>query len=423
MNKLIFSLIYCVLILLNQAQAKDLLLKNATILTAEKTGTISQASVLIKDGRIAAVGHDLSTPAGATVVDLTGKTISPGLIASDSLLGMVEISGGSDAAETGSKTSSISAGYDVQYVINPNSSAIPVARQGGITRAVIMPGTGNSAYGGQAAILSLNGDQNTGLLPQIGVVWELPITKAGRGAAFVQLKAELTDVRRYSKDKSALNNGELSARDWSLADLDALVPVVTGNKPLAVKADRASDIRALLQLAKQEKLKIILVGAAEGWTLAKDIAQAKVPVMLDPTDNLPGDFNALGASSDNAIKLHNAGVSLILRGGSSPHDAGKLRYIAGIAVANGLPYDVALKAVTVNPARVWGATGFGSIAVGQSADLAIWSGDPFEPQSELIALYIEGQPQSLYSRQNQLEEKYIKANDKTTASDLTNKGN
>lgn len=416
MKKITLILIHCALFLLNQAQAKDLILQNATLLTAESTGTIKQASILIKDGRIAAVGQNLPTPAGATIVDLSGKIISPGLIASDSLLGMVEISGGSDAAETSSKMSSISAGYDVQYVINPDSSAIPVARQGGITRAVVIPNAGNSPYAGQAAILSLNDHRKAGLLPQIGVAWELPIGKTGRGAAFVQLKAELADVRRYSKDKSAFHDGELSARDWSLADLDALEPVITGNKPFAVKADRASDIRALLQLAKQEKLKMILIGAAEGWTQAKDIAQAKVPVMLDPTDNLPGDFSALGASSDNAVKLHNAGVSLILRGGSSPHDAGKLRYIAGMAVANGLPYDIALKAVTINPARVWGFTDFGSIAVGQSADLAIWSGDPFEPQSELIALYIEGQSQSLHSRQNQLEEKYIKATSKTTSS-------
>lgn len=393
------------------ATAQTLVFQNARILTADQAGTIEQGSVVVKDGRIVAVGTDIQLPAGAELVNLNGKTLTPGLVASDSLLGIVEISGGANAAETASRNAVISAGYDVQYAINPYSSAIGVARKGGITRAVVMPNAGpaNATFAGQAAVLSLGEGIPADIQAQVAVVWDLRASAYGRGAAFVQLKADLADVRKYARSKSALVKGELLSRDWSTADLDALVPVIEGRKRLAAKVDRATDILALINISREEKIKLVLVGAAEGWKVAEHIARAGIPVMVDLTNNLPSNFDEIAATSENAARLFSAGVPLILRGGSSAHDAGKLRYFAGMAVARGLPYDAALQAVTATPARLWGATDVGTIAAGQQADIAIWSGDPFEPLTELVALYIRGKAQPLISRQEQLEDKYIDA--------------
>lgn len=408
MTNLNAFLISIALLTSSQLAAQTLALQNVKVHTAAAAGTLENTTVLIKDGKISAIGTNLAIPANAVVQDLAGKVVTPGLVVTDTLLGMVEISGGANAAETGSRTAAISAGYDVQYAINPHSSAIAVARQGGVSSAVVIPnaGAGNANFAGQPAILHLSA--KPGISAQTAVVWEMRAQAAGRGALFVQLQAELADVKRYARNKSAFAKGELTAKEWSVVDLDALLPVIQGKKPLIAKADRASDILTLLQLSQQEKLQLVLLGAAEGWQVANEIAAAGVTVIIDPTNNLPSNFDEIAASADNAAKLHQAGVNIIIKGGSSAHDAGKIRFFAGMAVARGLPFDIALQAVTVRPARVFGATDFGTVTVGQKANLAIWSGDPFEPLTELNALYIDGIAQALTSRQNQLENRYIK---------------
>lgn len=399
------------------AVAEPVALRGARIMTADKAGTIESGTVLIDKGRIVSVGPDVRLPAGTQVVDLTGMTITPGFIATDSVIGMVEISGGSDAAETSSRSGRISAGYDVQYAINPLSTTIPVARKGGVTRAIVMPNPGadNATFSGQAAILSLQESLQPEITPHVGVVWDMRTGAYGRGATFVQFRSDLADVRRYAKDPKLFAKGEIVSRQWSEPDLQALVPVIRGEKPITVRVDRASDILTLIDIAAAEKIKLVLVGAAEGWVVAHQIARAGIPVAIDPSDNLPGDFDEIGATSDNAAKLHAAGVQLIIRGGAAAHDAGKVRFFAGMATARGVPAEDALKAITATPAMIWGASDLGSIAAGKRADVAIWSGDPFEPATALRGLYIGGQEQSLLSRQDSLEARYIPAAQRSAA--------
>ena len=391
------------------ASAETIALRNSTILTADTQGQIENGTILIENSRIVAVGQNVSVPSDARIVDLSGMTVTPGFIVTDTLLGIVEISGGANAAETSSQTSDISAGYNVQHSINPLSTAIPVARKGGVTRAVVMPypGADGATFAGQAAILDLNGNLEGNISGPVGIVWDMRTKDYGRGATFTQLQADLDDVRKYVRDASSLQKGKLLSRDWSRADLDALSPVVKGDMPLTVRVDRASDILTLLNLAKAQKIRLVVVGASEGWLVAKQIADAGVPVAVDPSDNLPGSFDAVGAMSDNIARLYEAGVRLIIRGGSSAHDAGKLRYFAGMSVAKGVPSDEALKAVTSTPAGVWGDGTFGMIKVGMLADIAIWTGDPFEPMTDLSSLYISGVEQKLESRQDALAQKYI----------------
>ncbi len=403
----------CASSLASHALARPVAFINARILTATAAGEIPNGTVIVEGGKITALGPEISPPSDAEIIDAQGKTITPGLVASNTSIGAVEISGGADAAETGSGSKRVTAGYDVRYAINPYSPLISVVRRGGVTRSIVTPEDGDSSlgtrYAGQAAVIHLGEGPNVVVRAKAGVVWSLGASESGRGAAFVQFQAELADVRQYGRRPDSFRKGELRARDWSEADLKALLPVVERRTPLVAGADRASDILALLDLAAEERLKLILVGASEGWLAAEAIAAAGVPVILDVTANLPSNFDQIGASLKNAQRLHEAGVRLVIQGKPTGHEAGQLRYFAGLAVAHGLPYAAALEAVTVNPARVWGEEGFGALAVGQEADIAIWEGDPFEPLTDLSALYIRGERQSLRSRQNFLEEKYIGA--------------
>lgn len=408
MNNLNTFLISIALLASSPLAAQTLALQNVKVHTAATAGTLENTTVLIKNGKITAIGENVTIPANAVLQDLSGKVITPGLVATDTLLGMVEISGGANAAETGSRTATISAGYDVQYAINPYSTAIAVARQGGVSSAVVIPNAsaGNANFAGQAAIMHLSATPN--ISAQTAVVWEMRTQAAGRGSLFVQLQAELADVKRYARNKSAFAKGQLTAKEWSVVDLEALLPVIQGKKLLITKVDRASDIQALLQISQQEKIQLVILGGAESWLVAPELATAGVSVIIDPTNNLPSNFDKIAASAENTAKLHQAGVNIIIKGGTSAHDAGKIRFFAGMAVARGLPFDVALQAITVKPARLFGAADFGTVAVGQKANLAIWSGDPFEPLTVLHDLYIDGIAQSLTSRQNQLETRYIK---------------
>ena len=228
-----------------------------------------------------------------------------------------------------------------------------------------------------------------------------------RNAAVVEFKEILADVRSYMRNKAAYERNQTRAYAVSKADLEALIPVVEGRMPLLIGVQRASDIRLALQLAREEKLKIILDGADEGWMVANEIAAAHVPVIVNPTDDLPSSFERIHASMENASRLQSAGVEVIVANVAEGYRVRELRYLAGDAVAYGLPWDAALKAVTINPARAFGfADRAGSLEPGKDADVVVWSGDPFEPLSQPKAIFIKGEEQPLTSRQLQLRDRY-----------------
>jgi imidazolonepropionase-like amidohydrolase len=229
-----------------------------------------------------------------------------------------------------------------------------------------------------------------------------------RGAQVAALKAVLADVRAYAANRGAWEKGSYRELGLSKADLEALVPLAQGRTPLIARVHRAADIRAVLKLAREEKLQLVLEGAEEGWMAAAEIARAGAPVIINPITDRPESFEILGATLENAARLHAAGVTLAFTGPEgAAHRAREIRYGAGTAVAWGLPWDAALAAVTVNPARMFGVSErTGSLEPGKDSDLVIWSGDPFEPLSTPRAVYIRGQAQDLTTRQTELRDRY-----------------
>jgi len=406
------------------------------------TSVIENGTVVIQNGRVVSVGTG-GAPVGARIIDARGKVVSPGFVAVDSGLGGIEVSsvGGSDDLRNGAN--SISASFDVSYGLDPWSFTLPVARLGGITRAVVVPshagggggggghahddsdfaGVGHAGYqspslfAGQAAIIHLGPDLEGGgtdILVKPRVAMVAPFGEAGagivggaRGAQFTQFKESLAEVRLYARNRGAYDRAGLRDLSLSRADLEALIPVANGTMPLIVTVRRAADIQQVLRLAREEGVRIILDGAEEGWLVAAQIAAANVPVLLNPLANLPGNLETRAARMQNATVLNAAGVVIAIKGNDGAHRVRETRYNAGNAVSHGLPYDAAIEAITVNPAKIFGMAGqFGELRAGAAADVVIWSGDPLEPLSNAETIFIGGAEQAPTSRQFLLRDRY-----------------
>jgi imidazolonepropionase-like amidohydrolase len=396
--------------------AQTVAITHARIATMGPAGEVN-GTVLVRDGRIVAVG-DPKVPADAKVIDGAGGIVTPGFVLADARLGVMDVAQVPMSVDRAQHNPAISASFDMSDALDPDSVLIPVARLGGITRAVVTPlyddaGGRMLQFAGQAAVVDLG--QRTEMLtrPRVAMVIELGeggAERAGgaRGAALAELRATLADVRAFMRNRAAYERG--ATRDFALSrgDLEALIPVVEGRVPLVVSVDRASDILQAIAFAREEHLKLILDGATEGWRVAAQIAAAGVPVIVDPRQDLPQDFAKLGARLDNAARLQAAGVIVVLKDGEGGnYRARELRYGAGQAVAHGLPHAAALAAITINPARVFGiADRVGSIEPGKDADIVLWSGDPFEPLSQPRAILVRGIEQPLVSRQTLLSDRY-----------------
>jgi len=395
---------------------------------------IENGTVVIREGKIVSVGSG-GAPSGARVIDAVGKTVAPGFVAVDSGLAGTEVSSVSGTNELRNSANTLSAAFDISYGLDPWSFTLPVARLGGITRAIVVPqhpgssgghvhedetaGAGDGGYqtpglfAGQAAIINLGQGSNILVKPRVAMV--APFGEAGadiaggaRGAQFVLFKETLSEVRLYARNKSAYERAGLRDLSLSRADLEALIPVANGTMPLIVTVHRASDIQQVLRLAREEGIKLILDGAEEGWLVAGDIAAAGVPVLLNPISNLPSDFEMRAARAENAAALNAAGVVIAIKGNEgSTHRAREARYNAGNAVSHGLPYSAAIAALTVNPAKIFGMAGqFGQIAPGAAGDVVVWSGDPLEPLSQPSAVFVNGVEQPLTSRPLMLRDRY-----------------
>ena len=420
------------LALVGPAAAQDVAITGGRVLTG--TSVIENGTVVVRNGRVVSVGTG-AAPAGLRTIDARGKIVTPGFVAVDSGLGGSEVGSVRGSNDLANDANSLSAAFDLSYGLDPWSFTLPVARLGGVTRAVVTPqhagsggghshddsdfaGAGHGGYqspglfAGQAAVIKLGGAD---ILVKPRVAMVAPFGEAGkgvaggaRGAEFVLFKETLAEVRLYARNKAAYDRAALRDLSLSRADLEALIPVANGSMPLIVSVNRASDIQQVLRLAREEGVKVILDGAAEGWLVADEIAAARVPVLLHPITNLPGNFEMRAARMQNAAALNAAGVVIAIKGNEgSTHRARDIRYNAGNAVSHGLPFAAAIQAITVNPARIFGFDGqFGELKPGAAGDVVVWSGDPLEPLSQPSAVFIDGVEQPLQARNLLLRDRY-----------------
>ncbi|MFY0399558.1 MULTISPECIES: amidohydrolase family protein [Brevundimonas] len=414
------------------ALAQDVAITGGQVLTG--TSVIENGTVVIRNGKVVSVGTG-AAPAGLRVIDARGKVVTPGFVAVDSGLGGTEVGSVRGSNDLANRANTLTAAFDLSYGLDPWSFTLPVARLGGVTRAVVTPQHGGSGGGhshddsdfagagaggfqtpglfaGQAAVIKLGGAD---ILVKPRVAMVAPFGEAGkavaggaRGAEFVLFKETLAEVRTYARNKAAYERADMRALSLSRADMEALIPVAEGRMPLIVTVNRASDIQQVLRLAREEGIKIIMDGAAEGWLVADEIAAANVPVLLHPITNLPANFEMRAARMQNAAALNAAGVVIAIKGNEgSAHRARDIRYNAGNAVSHGLPFAAAIQAITVNPARIFGFDGqFGELKAGAAGDVVVWSGDPLEPLSQPSAVLIDGVEQPLQARNLLLRDRY-----------------
>lgn len=391
------------------------LIRHGKIYTVGAAGTLADGDVLIENGKIVAVGTNLPAPANAAIIDAKGKPVTPGLMASYTQLGIEEVGMVNESNDSEADQDVVSAAFDVADAVNPNSTLIPIARIAGVTRSLTAPGMGKGVFYGQAAVIDLgNGPdlvdkRHAGILVTLGPIGD-DTDRGTRPDTWAKFREMLDDAREYWADRAAYHRpGGSRDQRTNRIDLDALGPVIRGEEPLLVHAERASDIRQAVQYATANHLKIVILGAEEGWMVAKDLAEAHVPVIIDTQHNLPASFADIGATLKNAARMDAAGVTVTFMPESSDpaQFARTIAQVAGNAVSYGMPWDHALAAITKNPAEVWGvADQYGTLEAGKDADVVIWDGDPLEVTSAPTAVFIKGAKMPMVSRQTMLRDRY-----------------
>lgn len=378
---------------------------------------IADGTLVVKDGEITAVGEGgaVQIPAGARVIDGRGLWVTPGLFDAESRTGLVDVVMEASAADTGldQHYDAVRAALRVEDGFNSDAVNIPITRMEGVTHAALAPQGGLIA--GRGAVVRLHGRRLEEALVRAPSALYASIGRGGRSVAFgsrggvmLRLREVLDDARQYRRRREDFERNQMRKVAASRLDLEALVPVVEGRLPLVLEAHRASDVRAALRLGREEGLSLVLAGAEEGHLVASEIADAKVPVIVSALPNLPRAFEALGAHLENAARLARAGVTLVLSTREDEFLASRtLRFEAGNAVANGLPWETALAAVTSAPAKVFGlGERLGTLAVGREASLVAWSGDPFEPLTRPRHVFVAGHEVAPRSRQTELRDRY-----------------
>ena len=423
------------------ALAQDFAITNARVVIGDGSAPVENGTVVVRGGKVVAAGTGVAVPAGLRTIDAAGKWVTPGLVVAVTDLGLVDVDSVDDSNDVRARGGPFSAALDVAPAINPGSQHIQISRAGGVTRAAVAPEAGTGIFAGQGAIIDLGADpspivrarafqfvelgENGGRIAGGSRVSAQALFRnALREARELTLRAPLTASKTLAPvslgddtpvDPRLLGAGAAREDDVLLTRFDAaaLVPVVTGAQPLYVHVERAADIRATLALTREfPKLRIVLVGATEGWLVARDIAAAGVPVLATPLNDLPSDFEHIAATQSNVGRMAAAGVKVGLGAFGdqpryAPQYAGNMVALTRVPGASGLDWGRAFAAISSGPAEILGmGDRFGSLRPGRAGDVVIWDGDPLEAGSGVVGVFIDGVEQPLTNHQTKLRDRY-----------------
>jgi imidazolonepropionase-like amidohydrolase len=437
------------------ALAQTIAITGGTVALGDGSEPIEGGTVVIRDGRIVAAGRGIAIPAGARQVDAAGHWVTPGIVAGFSRVGLVEVDAVNATNDTSAGNSPFSAAIDVAPAINPRASAVAISRAGGVTRAAVAPEAARNIFAGQGAIIDLAADMDP--ITRARAFQYVELGEAGadgaggsRASAHVLFRNALREARdlgRFSgvpggggapreprasdqrdfpleevPDNRLLSAGAQRPEDVLLTRFDAaaLVPVLQGRQRLLVHAERASDIIQVLALKREfPSLRLVLVGATEGWTVAERIRAAGVPVIANALNDLPSTFEQLAATQSNVARMRAAGVDVSLglinneearQIRLSTQYAGNLVALGKVPGASGVRWGEAFQMITSGPAEAFGlGSEIGSLKAGRRADVVVWDGDPLENGSAPVLVMIDGIQQPLENRQTKLRDRYRNA--------------
>ena len=398
------------------AQAQNVAITHARLVIGDGSEPIADGTVLVQGGKVIAAGPVVAIPAGVPTIDAGGKWVTPGLVVAVTDLGLVDVGAVEESNDSDADKSPFSAALDVSAAINPNDQPIQVSRGGGVTRAAVAPLGTDSIFGGQGAVIDLGADSDAITKPRAFQYVELGeggARRAGgsRAATYASLRNALAEARELSLAPAGARRDDILL---NRPDAAALIPVITGQQPLYVHVERAADIRMVLALKKEfPALKLVVVGASEGWMVASELAAAGVPVLATPLTDLPNSFEQLGSTQSNVGRMKVAGVKVALGAfGDQPRYAtqyaGNLVALTKVPGASGLTWGQAFAAISSGPAEIMGmGDRFGSLRPGRAGDVVIWDGDPLELTSGPVKVFIDGVEQPLSNHQTKLRDRYL----------------
>lgn len=378
------------------------------------TGTgeiIENATILIEKGLIQKVGKGLPVPAGATTIQAQNATVTPGFVDALTGIGTFEVvQEDTSRSDNQGGNDPIRAAFRVADGYNPASIIIGVTRMHGITSVGAIPRGG--LFSGLSAWADLDGATREESLSRSELALHVHLDESldgkqgGSAGAMLRTREAFDDARTFQKNKASWERNQSREFAASRLDLEAITSALAGKIPVVFHVHRASDILAALQLAKEFNLRPIIAGGAEAWKVAKQLATAKVPVLVNAILAGPTTFDTLAARDDNAALLQAAGVPVVITSGDT-YNARKLRQIAGNAVRAGMPHEAAIAAVTRAPAEAFGmGNQYGTIAPGKVANVVVWTGDPFETSTNVSTVLIRGRRVDLSNRQTALFQRY-----------------
>jgi imidazolonepropionase-like amidohydrolase len=401
-------------------------IRNARIVTVSGP-VIENGTVVIRNGKIEAVGASATVPADAQEIDARGLTVYPGMIDLSTSMGLVEIGSGAPGTVDTSELGEMNPNAQAIIAINPHSAHIAVTRVSGVTTVLSLP-TGN-VISGQGAFINLNGStpREMAVIPQAALAINFPrvstfsfdalfnpqeinINEAikTRDTQLEQLRKILREAEAYGKAQDAYAQDKSLPRPKSSVVLAALVPYVRGERPVIFRANREVDIRAAVRFAEEMRLKPIIIGGNDAWKVTSLLKERNVPVVLTGVLDLPAlEDDFYDVLYENAAKLQRAGVRFCISAGDSGAQVRDLPFNAGMSAAFGLPHDEAIKAVTLYPAQIMNvADRMGTIEAGKMANLVITDGDLLEARTHVRHLFIEGRQIPLVSRHTELYEQF-----------------
>ena len=399
--------------------AETIAITGGRVVVGDGSAPIEGGTVVIRDGKVVAAGARVTIPAGARQIDATGKWVTPGVFAGFTRLGLSEVDAVNGTNDKSGGKSGFSAAIDVAPAIDPFRSPFAVNRAAGVTRAVVAPEAADNIFAGQGAIADLGADGNPVTKArafQFAEFGEDGAASAGgsRAGTHLHFRAMLREAQDYAAGRGTFDDDLLKAEDAK-----ALLSVLRGETRLLIHVEGANDMLRLMELKREfPAIKVVFVGVSEGWRVARELAQAGIPVIASALNDLPATFEMLGATQSNIGRMKDAGVQVAI-GMINDRDSHQLRYTtqyAGNIVslqyvpgATGLTWDEAFAAISSVPAEIMGVGDrLGSLKAGRAADVVVWDGDPLELSSAAIKVIIDGVEQPLTNRQNRLRDRYAR---------------
>jgi imidazolonepropionase-like amidohydrolase len=398
-------------------EAKSIVIKNATIFDGIEDSSYN-GHILIEDGYIKKISKS-SVMQGDKVIDVEGKIVTPGFIAPDTQIGIIEI--GALAVTRDDQSNIYEIGFSIHSAFNPNSTLIPWNRSNGITSAISLPRNTSTPIGGLGSFFLLDSKININSKADMVFIGVLGASGTSSRAETLSLMEDILsfgssltkkDIATDNSMDEIIDNSSIASHlDLKPRDIKALSRLFNEDLPLIIKSNRASDILNLINLKNKFDLNLIIMGAQEASLVINEIAKNDIPLIINPTNNIPNSFDELASNIDLAKRLEDAGIMTMFNVSRS-HNYHLIRQGAGIAVANGLSYSSAIKSLTSNVATVFDIKNRGSIKVGNHADIVIWEADPLEPSSMPEKVFINGIETDLTTRSTKLRDRYTKNLDK-----------